>query len=387
MDVIFCLLICQFLSTNGKQIQKKRRSGLGNGVGSRCELTEKAAISSPRWQVEYNKTMHSLAVILKNSSLGNATCSKLINASLTNRVSNSQLITEKPNTCVFTNSCAATENRVLLTVLIPPAFNKMHHTDFKDQLVTMCRAANGGLAPNIVWLSSTISMRGRNRTQNQNATRRVTSNYKPTQYRNSLENVTCLINHPTRFAPIELFVRRPFAISIKRNNHNVKGNKRKFIFNTIDSKGIIQFKIIGFVEQIELSCSKQNGSLPEGTELTKSNLTFKGPMKVTYAGMYVCVASYQHWKASTWWEIEITSAENQWILTRAVLIATCVVFAASVCFCYVLRWHRRKQLVVIPQQYSIQNIGYQITRDDVYCIKTQQDPRDGASSVNTQQVS
>ncbi|XP_067842568.1 uncharacterized protein [Heptranchias perlo] len=385
MEVVFYLLICQFLSTNGKQTHKNLRPGLGNGVGSGCELTEKSAIRQPRWQVEHKGTVHFLGVILNDSTLENATCLKLINASLTNRASNNQLSAEKPNTRVFTNSCATTEKRVMLTVLIPPVITTKHHSGFKDYLV--CRAANGGLVPNIVWVPSNSSMRGRNRAKHQNATRTVTSNYKPTQLRNSSENVTSLKNHPTLSAPMELFVRCPFIIEIKENNDSVKGKREKFIFNTIDSKGIIQLKITGVVEQVDLNCSKQNDSLPEGTELIKINFTFKVPMKESYAGMYVCVVSDQHWKVPAQSDIEITSDENQWTPTRAALMVICVAFAASACFCYVLRWQRRKQLVVIPQQYSIQNYGYQTTKDGVRCIKTQQDPRDGASCVNIPQDS
>ncbi|XP_067889009.1 uncharacterized protein [Heterodontus francisci] len=384
MKAVFCL-ICLFLSANGKQMHKNLPHGLGNGVGSSCELTEKAAIRKPRWQFEHNETIHFLGVILKTCSLENANCSKLINASLTNRVNNSQRTVEKPK--AFTNSCVTSENRVMLTVLIPPDFTGTRHSGFKDQLMTMCSAAKGGLAPNIVWVSPTISMRESKRMNQQNATRTVTSNCKPKQVRNNLKNVTCLINHPTLFEPMELFVRCPFAISIRNHSHSVKAKKMKFIFNAMDSEGIIEFNITGVVKQINLKCSKQNDLLPEGIELIKNSLKFKGPMKESYAGKYVCVASYQRWKIPKHFEIEITSDENQWIPTRAVLIAISVIFAASACFCYVLRWHRRKQLVVIPQQYSIQNIGYQATRDGLHCIKTQQDPSDGASSVNTPQDS
>ncbi|XP_078402023.1 uncharacterized protein LOC144682965 isoform X1 [Cetorhinus maximus] len=387
MEDVFYLIICLFLSTNGKQIHKELPPGHRNGVGLHCELTEKAAIGQLKRQVEHNETTCFLVVILKNSSLENANCSKCINASLTNRVSNRQFTTEKPNRCVFTNSCAAKENQVKLTILISPAFSKKQQSDFKDQLVTTCRAAKGGLAPKIVRVSSKISMRGRNRTQQQNQTRTVSSSYKPTQHRNGLKNVTCMINHPTLSAPVELFVGCPFAIAIKTSNYSVKGKKNKFIFNTMDSEQIIQLNINSSVEQIDLYYSKQNDSFPEGIELVKNNLKFKGPMKESYAGMYMCVVSYQHWKKTAYLEIEITSDENQWIPTRAVLIAISVIFAASACFCYVLRWHKRKQLVVIPQQYSVQNIGYQAARDGLHCIKTQQDPRDDANRANTPQDS
>ncbi|XP_078402024.1 nectin-1-like isoform X2 [Cetorhinus maximus] len=337
MEDVFYLIICLFLSTNGKQIHKELPPGHRNGVGLHCELTEKAAIGQLKRQVEHNETTCFLVVILKNSSLENANCSKCINASLTNRVSNRQFTTEKPNRCVFTNSCAAKENQVKLTILISPAFSKKQQSDFKDQLVTTCRAAKGGLAPKIVRVSSKISMRGRNRTQQQNQTRTVSSSYKPTQHRNGLKNVTCMINHPTLSAPVELFVGCPFAIAIKTSNYSVKGKKNKFIFNTMDSEQIIQLNINSSVEQIDLYYSKQNDSFPEGIELVKNNLKFKGPMKESYAGMYMCVVSYQHWKKTAYLEIEITSDENQWIPTRAVLIAISVIFAASACFCYVLR--------------------------------------------------
>ncbi|XP_067889010.1 uncharacterized protein [Heterodontus francisci] len=310
MKAVFCL-ICLFLSANGKQMHKNLPHGLGNGVGSSCELTEKAAIRKPRWQFEHNETIHFLGVILKTCSLENANCSKLINASLTNRVNNSQRTVEKPK--AFTNSCVTSENRVMLTVLIPPDFTGTRHSGFKDQLMTMCSAAKGGLAPNIVWVSPTISMRESKRMNQQNATRTVTSNCKPKQVRNNLKNVTCLINHPTLFEPMELFVRCPFAISIRNHSHSVKAKKMKFIFNAMDSEGIIEFNITGVVKQINLKCSKQNDLLPEGIELIKNSLKFKGPMKESYAGKYVCVASYQRWKIPKHFEIEITSDENQCI--------------------------------------------------------------------------
>ncbi|GCB66579.1 hypothetical protein scyTo_0007902 [Scyliorhinus torazame] len=171
----------------------------------------------------------------------------------------------------------------------------------------------------------------------------------------------------------------PFDIKIgKRDQCSFGMKKKKCIFSTVDHEQIIQFNITGFVKQVNLECSKQNDSLPEGIELVKNRLQFKGPMKEHYAGIYRCVASYLHWKKEAHWKIEITSDKNKWFPTRAALIAVCVIFAASTCFCYVLRWHRRKQLVVIPQQYSVQNSGYQTAKDGLHCIKTQDD----ASRVN-----
>ncbi|XP_051881894.1 uncharacterized protein LOC127575811 [Pristis pectinata] len=300
-------------------------------------------------------------------------CSKSINWA-------HQSTAEKPYMCVSTNSCAATENHITLTVLILP-FSAKHQSGLKDQLVTTCRNAKGGLAENIVWIPSKIS--GKHMTKQQNASRTFARNCKSTQCSNNLENVTCLISHPTIFTPLELFVRCPFRIRIKSNSHSVKGRKNKFTFNTKDSEGIIQVEITGFVKKVDLNCSKQNGSLPEGIELIKNNLTFKGPMKESYAGTYVCVASNQQWKLSAECEVEITLEENHWFPTRAVLIALCMLFAGSACFCCILRWHRRKQLVVIPQQYSVQNFGYQTTTEDSHCIKSQQDPGIGAGSVCT----
>ncbi|XP_069746712.1 uncharacterized protein [Narcine bancroftii] len=368
MELVFCLLVCHFLCTSGKHTNTNLHEQK-NGMVSTCKNTKKVAISQSQWQVEINKTMHFLGLIVPKTSLKNTVCSKSIKVPLT-RVRNHPFTTVKSNVCVFINSCTA-ENHVKLTNLIL-LFSTKHQSSSKDKLVTACRAAQGGLADNIVWIPSHIPMRGKYKTKQQNSSRIVTSSYKPIQSRHSLDNVTCLIRHPTIFTPLKLFVRCPFSIRIKNNSHGVKGRKNKIIFNTKDSEGIVQIEITGFVEQIDLHCSKQNSSLPEGIELVKNNLIFKGPMKESYSGTYVCVASNQHWKLSARWEIEITSDENHWFLTRAVLITLCVVFAGSVCLFLILRWHQRKQLVVTPKQYSIQNFGYQSTGED--CIKTRQDP-------------
>ncbi|XP_055493393.1 uncharacterized protein si:ch211-149e23.4 [Leucoraja erinacea] len=230
-------------------------------------------------------------------------------------------------------------------------------------------------------------MSSKYKTKQKNASKNVISSYKLTQHRNNLENVTCRIRHPTidtnTFTSLELFIRCPFKIQIKSNSQRVKGRKNKFIFNKKDSERTIQVKITGSVKQVNVNCSKQNGSLPEGIKLIKNNLKFKGPMKESYAGIYVCVAFDQHWKLSAQLEIEITSGENQWIALRVALIASSVVFAAGVCFFIILRWHRKKQLIVIPQQYSIQNLGYQTSMEDCRGIKTPQDRGRGAGSVCT----
>ncbi|XP_043547131.1 nectin-1-like isoform X1 [Chiloscyllium plagiosum] len=387
MENLFCLIICLFLSATGKYTNNKPPHGHRSGVDSNCALTKKAAIKQPGWDVEHNKTVYSLGVILRNSSLENVSCLKLSKTSSTKRTSRIQHMAEKPYSCVFVNSCAATENQVKLTIMFPPDFRKNHQSDFKGSLARTCRAANGSLAPGIVLVKSMVSMRGRNGTKQQNRTRTVTSIYKPVQHTKSLEKVTCLINLPTPNAPTELILGCPFVIAIKKNKHIVQGKKRKFNFNITDSEQIIEFKITGFVDQINLICSKQNDSLPEGIELIENKLKFKAPLKEYYAGMYMCEASYQHWTKKTYWEIEITPAENQWLPTKTVLPALCIFLAASVCVCCVLRWHRRKKLVVIPKQYSIQNIGYQATRDAHHCIKTRQDVEGGVSRVTIPQDS
>ncbi|XP_038675109.1 uncharacterized protein LOC119977893 isoform X2 [Scyliorhinus canicula] len=360
-----------------KKTHKEHLPEHRKGAGSHCELTEKAAIVWHAWQVEHNETTQFLAVISKNSSSENINCSKhIINASLTNRAWTMQLTTKEQNICVFTNSCAAQGTQVKLTILTPLNVRR------KDLLARMCSDAGGGLAPNIKWLPLKIKKTKRKQAKEQNLISTVSSNYKLPQH-NSLKNVTCLTNHPTLSASVELFVRCPFDIKIGKRDQCSSGmKKKKCIFSTADHEQIIQFNITGFVKQVHLECSKQNDSLPEGIELVKNRLQFKGPMKEHYAGIYRCVASYQHWQKEAHWKIEITSQKNKWFPTRAVLIAVSVIFAASACFCYVLRWHRRKQLVVIPQQYSVQNIGYQTAIDGLHCIKTQQDLRDDASKVN-----
>ncbi|XP_048454103.1 nectin-1-like [Rhincodon typus] len=387
MENVFCLIICLFLSATGKHINNKLPYEHRSGVDSSCTLTKETVIRQPGWDLEHNKIIYVLVVISKNSSVENATYLKLNKVLLTNRTSRIQHMAKMPYTCVFTNSCAAIENQVKLTVIFPSDLIKKHRSDFKGSLARACKVANGSLAPSIVLVTSKVSTRGRNRTKQQNQTRTVTSIYKPVQHTKSLKKVTCLINHPTLLASAELILGCPFAIAIKENRSSVQGKKRKFHFNTIDSEQIIEFKITGFVDQVNLICSKQNDSLPEGIELIENRLKFKAPMREDYAGMYTCEASYQHWTKKTHWEIEFTSVENQWLPTRAVLTAICIILTASVTFCCVLRWHRRKQLVVIPQQYSIQNIGYQATRDSHHCIKTQQDVEDGASRVNIPQDS
>lgn len=359
-------------------------SELENGRNVRCNVGKKVAISQSQWQVENKNTIHFLGVIVQNRSLENTVCSKSIKTTL-KRDRDHHLAAEKSNTCVFTNSCAVTEN-VTLTVLILPSSGQ-HQSVLEDRLVTACRNAKGGLADNIVWISSINSMSSKYKTKQKNASKNVISSYKLTQHRNNLENVTCRIRHPTidtnTFTSLELFIRCPFKIQIKSNSQRVKGRKNKFIFNKKDSERTIQVKITGSVKQVNVNCSKQNGSLPEGIKLIKNNLKFKGPMKESYAGIYVCVAFDQHWKLSAQLEIEITSGENQWIALRVALIASSVVFAAGVCFFIILRWHRKKQLIVIPQQYSIQNLGYQTSMEDCRGIKTPQDRGRGAGSVCT----
>ncbi|XP_059820765.1 nectin-1-like isoform X2 [Hypanus sabinus] len=350
MGLILCLLICYFLCTGGKH---HVRPELKNQVTTKCNVTENVVISQSQWHVEINKTVHFFGVILQNSSLENMVCAKELMRA-------------------FKNSCAASGNHVTLTVLIQP-FSAKYQKSLKDQLVTMCRNTKGGLAENTVWISS--EARRKYEHEQQNASRTVACNYKSTRYSNHLENITCLINHPPTFTPLELFIRYPFGIRIKSNSHGVKGRK--------NSEGIIQVEITGSVEKVDFSCSKKNGSFPEGIELIKNHLIFKGPMRESYPGKYVCVASNQQWKLSAQWEIEITSDENHWIPTRPILIASCVLFTGVVSFFCILRWYKRKQLVVIPQQYSVQNFGYQTTMEDPCCIKIQQDPGIGAGSVST----
>ncbi|XP_007908816.1 uncharacterized protein LOC103190020 [Callorhinchus milii] len=343
MEIILFLLLCQLFST----------SGISRLGGSKREKnpTDKAIITQSHGQTESKS--------VKNN------CANLFHPLWNNNY----------HVCNSNSSCGLNRKRINLMIWVPYSISKHNDKYFKK-----CKD-----------YLKCLSTKKENSNQRENRTLSVTSSYTIQKLNTtSWVQINCSQNHSTHHArkavDIELFVQCPFNIRIQGCPHNAKKVKRMernnctISFKDNEDMKNITFIITGSVNKINLRCLKENDTLPRGTELMENQLKFKGPMKKNYTGMYLCVASYQHCQTPIWWEIKITS--DEWTSTNIVLITICLVLLASAFTYYIFRWRRRKQLIVIPQQYSIQNPGYQNSRVDIDGMQAPQHCREGVISID-----
>nr|XP_019943617.1 PREDICTED: uncharacterized protein LOC109630049 [Paralichthys olivaceus] len=125
-------------------------------------------------------------------------------------------------------------------------------------------------------------------------------------------NVTCVFDHP-KFTHVQSrAVTLPsfYLTGVQLLNSEMINNSDDFKHteNLKLQEGqrevVIGLKVVGNVPRYNITCKKDDGPLPTGLEMVDSSLTVQGPVELQLSGLYDCVVSYHHLKATL--QINIT---------------------------------------------------------------------------------
>ncbi|XP_034024247.1 uncharacterized protein si:ch211-149e23.4 [Thalassophryne amazonica] len=118
-------------------------------------------------------------------------------------------------------------------------------------------------------------------------------------------NVTCMFDHP-KFTQREsrvltlpsfyLTAGKLFHWKLENSSVDVRATE-SLELQEGQRDAVIDLNITGNVPHYTVTCTKDDGPLPEGVEVFGSNLTVPGPADSQHAGLYECVASYHQHKA------------------------------------------------------------------------------------------
>ncbi|KAM7412838.1 hypothetical protein PAMA_020292 [Pampus argenteus] len=125
-------------------------------------------------------------------------------------------------------------------------------------------------------------------------------------------NVTCVFDHPKFTHKESRVITLPsFYLSGIQLSAGLGGNSdhtqatESIELHEGQSDAVIGLEVIGNVPRYNIDCKKDDGPLPEGVQLVGSNLTVQGPVVHQHAGLYECVTSYHHHKATLQFNITV----------------------------------------------------------------------------------
>ncbi|KAJ8368457.1 hypothetical protein SKAU_G00084850 [Synaphobranchus kaupii] len=181
-----------------------------------------------------------------------------------------------------------------------------------------CVAAGGRPAPSITWLLSgdppedppVVSMQRDEETD----TVTVTSSVRLRAYLHEGENVTCVVTHPKLPWQLQETVTLPtYELSSVRvfrqesaEMHSGNEVEGQVVLPEGQKNVSFRWEAAGNVPHYQVTCARENGSLPEGVEVTGNVLYFEGPIEPLHAGIYNCQASYYSHILSVPLEIVVT---------------------------------------------------------------------------------
>ncbi|XP_034460739.1 uncharacterized protein si:ch211-149e23.4 [Hippoglossus hippoglossus] len=127
-------------------------------------------------------------------------------------------------------------------------------------------------------------------------------------------NVTCVFDHP-KFTQVQSrAVTLPtfYLTGVRLLNSETRNNDFSDDFKRTESlelqegeRGVvIGLEVVGNLRRYNITCKKDDGPLPTGLELVGSSLTVQGSVEFQLSGLYECVVSYHHLKATL--QINIT---------------------------------------------------------------------------------
>ncbi|KAM7399087.1 hypothetical protein PAMP_018379 [Pampus punctatissimus] len=125
-------------------------------------------------------------------------------------------------------------------------------------------------------------------------------------------NVTCVFDHPkfthkeSRVITLPSFYLAGIQLSAGLGGNSDHTQATESIeLQEGQSDTVISLEVIGNVPRYNIDCKKDDGPLPDGVQLVGSNLTVQGPVVHQYAGLYECVTSYYHHKATLQFNITV----------------------------------------------------------------------------------
>uniref|UniRef100_UPI0037E90F19 uncharacterized protein n=1 Tax=Semicossyphus pulcher TaxID=241346 RepID=UPI0037E90F19 len=116
-------------------------------------------------------------------------------------------------------------------------------------------------------------------------------------------NVTCVFDHPkftqteSRVITLPTFYLSGVRSQLQRNNDDLKDSE-VLELQEGQRDTVISLQVTGNVPRYNVSCTKDDGPLPEGVEIIGSNLTLYGALGPQHAGLYECFFSYHHLEAT-----------------------------------------------------------------------------------------
>ncbi|KAG7480142.1 synaptoproteinsis syg-2-like isoform X1 [Solea senegalensis] len=117
-------------------------------------------------------------------------------------------------------------------------------------------------------------------------------------------NVTCVFDHPkfthTESRAVTLPSFYLSGVQLINSESTIDGEGAENLqLREGESEVVIGLEVTGNVPRYDVTCTKDAGPLPEGLELVGSYLTVHGPVEQQrHAGLYECVVSYHHLKAT-----------------------------------------------------------------------------------------
>ncbi|XP_018614344.2 uncharacterized protein LOC108938328 isoform X4 [Scleropages formosus] len=225
-------------------------------------------------------------------------------------------------TCAVNHRALATPTHVRVEVkhFVAPILTmetNLVQEKMEDFHEVTCRAEGGRPAPSLTWSLPENTFREWNISDKMQQDRRA---YNDTETLSSTLrfpvhlhegwNVTCIINHPKflyeqrRTSSLPTY--RFFSMQVFSPGGSSAG---QILLEEGNSNVSIQLEVAGNVPHYQVTCTKEDGSLPKDMTVTGSSLWIGGPVELAHAGQYECQASYYQHKVSVQLEIQVIPEE------------------------------------------------------------------------------
>ncbi|XP_036393633.1 uncharacterized protein si:ch211-149e23.4 [Megalops cyprinoides] len=187
----------------------------------------------------------------------------------------------------------------------------------------VCTAAGGRPAASITWDLAGDAPDGSPEVtvwrDNETDTETVISSVsiQPDQYEG--ETITCHVTHPKHPQEQQRTVTLPTyhlsSVRVVSADAEEIGPENETVYQVTLEAGQrnvkIALEVTGDVPRYQVTCTKENDSLPAGVEVTGSVLCLEGPVEPSQAGLYTCDAFYYRHRSSVRLEIVLAPAVLQ----------------------------------------------------------------------------
>lgn len=186
---------------------------------------------------------------------------------------------------------------------------EMVQREGKDFWVVSCISSGGRPDADIsLALNANRELQRENHTDS--GTQRVSVHLPLTEYEG--HNITCEFDHPKFTQKESQVITLPIFYLTGDQTHSDLGNKINDFHATEflelqegQGNAVIRLQVTGNVPRYDLNCTKDDGPLPEGVDLAGRSLTVQGPVEHQHAGLYECVFSYEHLKATLQFNVTV----------------------------------------------------------------------------------